>query len=144
MRARRALVTSEQAGIPVTGVRRVPGLRREEVAMLAGISADYCLRSEQGRDRNPSVQVLESLARVLRLDEAATDHLLRLGTAKPKRRHKQPVRKIGPSTAKRLTIKALPAFVESRYGSAHARGPSEGRATSSSRTISVPAGLNRK
>ncbi|WP_416965562.1 helix-turn-helix domain-containing protein, partial [Streptomyces sp. Agncl-13] len=56
VRARRELVTPEQAGIPAFGVRRVPGLRREEVAMLAGISADYYLRLEQGRDRNPSVQ----------------------------------------------------------------------------------------
>jgi transcriptional regulator with XRE-family HTH domain len=52
--------------------RRVAGLRREEVAMLAGISSDYYLRLEQGRDRNPSIQVLESLASVLRLDQAAT------------------------------------------------------------------------
>lgn len=79
VRARRELVTPEQAGIPVLGVRRVPGLRREEVAMLAGISADYYLRLEQGRDRNPSVQVLESLARVLRLDDDATAYLLNLG-----------------------------------------------------------------
>ena len=60
LRARRELVTPEQAGLPAIGVRRVPGLRREEVAMLAGISADYYLRLEQGRDRNPSAQVLES------------------------------------------------------------------------------------
>lgn len=115
VRARRELVTPEQAGIPVTGVRRVPGLRREEVAMLAGISADYYLRLEQGRDRNPSVQVLESLARVLLLDEAATEHLLRLGTAKPKRRRRPRPPKVRPSTAKLLDSLALPAFVESRY-----------------------------
>jgi transcriptional regulator with XRE-family HTH domain len=65
LRARRALVTPEQAGIPAGANRRVPGLRREEVAMLAGISADYYLRLERGRDKNPSRQVLESLARVL-------------------------------------------------------------------------------
>ncbi|MEK8229069.1 helix-turn-helix transcriptional regulator [Oerskovia sp. M15] len=53
LRARRELVTPQQAGIPVDGVRRVPGLRREEVAVLAGISADYYLRLERGRDRNP-------------------------------------------------------------------------------------------
>jgi transcriptional regulator with XRE-family HTH domain len=123
VRARRELVTPEQAGIPVTGVRRVPGLRREEVAMLAGISADYYLRLEQGRDRNPSVQVLESLARVLRLDEAATDHLLRLGVAKPKRRRPKPVQKLRPSTAKLLDSLALPAFVESRYMDVLAANP---------------------
>jgi transcriptional regulator with XRE-family HTH domain len=62
LRARRELVTPEQAGVPALGIRRVAGLRREEVAMLAGVSADYYLRLEQGRDRNPSVQVLESTA----------------------------------------------------------------------------------
>ncbi|WP_435875641.1 helix-turn-helix domain-containing protein [Nonomuraea jabiensis] len=59
------------AGIPSMGVRRVPDLRREEVAMLADISADYYLRLEQSRDRTPSAQVLESLARVLQLDDDA-------------------------------------------------------------------------
>jgi transcriptional regulator with XRE-family HTH domain len=52
----------EDVGISAHGLRRVPGLRREEVAMLAGISSDYYLRLEQGRDRNPSVRVLEALA----------------------------------------------------------------------------------
>ena len=58
LRARRELVDPADAGLPVVGVRRTPGLRREEVATLAGISADYYLRLEQGRDRNPSLQVL--------------------------------------------------------------------------------------
>ncbi|WP_199434270.1 helix-turn-helix domain-containing protein [Qaidamihabitans albus] len=116
VRARRELVTPEQAGISVAGVRRVKGLRREEVAMLAGISADYYLRLEQGRDRNPSVQVLESLARVLQLDDDATEHLLRLGAAKP-RRHRRQARKetVPPSTAQFVATLPLPAFVEGRY-----------------------------
>src|SRR6478672_5762701 len=71
LRARRALVDPADAGLRVTGVRRTPGLRREEVATLAGISADYYLRLEQGRDRNPSPQVLQALARVLGLDHGA-------------------------------------------------------------------------
>ncbi|MDO0929208.1 helix-turn-helix transcriptional regulator [Streptomyces sp. TG1A-8] len=75
LRARRALVTPQDVGLPGGGVRRVPGLRREEVAMLSGISSDYYLRLEQGRDRNPSVQVLEAIARVLQLDADATAHL---------------------------------------------------------------------
>src|SRR3954466_7171772 len=79
LRARREQVSPESVGIPVHGVRRVAGLRREEVAMLAGISADYYLRLEQGRDRNPSVQVLEAIAHVLQLDATATDYLLRMG-----------------------------------------------------------------
>ncbi|MEU5643400.1 helix-turn-helix domain-containing protein [Streptomyces milbemycinicus] len=118
VRARRELVTPEQVGIPVVGVRRVPGLRREEVAMLAGISADYYLRLEQGRDRNPSVQVLESLARVLQLDDDATTYLLRLGADKPRRqRRRRPRRKetVPAGTAKLVATLPLPAYVEGRY-----------------------------
>lgn len=83
LRARRALVRPEDAGLRSIGLRRVPGLRREEVAMLAGISSDYYLRLEQGRDRHPSVQVLEALARVLRLDADATAYLIGLTQARP-------------------------------------------------------------
>ncbi|MFI1990575.1 VanZ family protein [Actinoplanes sp. NPDC020271] len=96
LRARREPVTPEQAGIPVTGVRRTPGLRREEVAMPAGISADYYLRPERGRDRRPSLQVLESPARVLRLDENLRDYLLGLAAEKPRRSSTTPTR--GPPT----------------------------------------------
>ena len=116
LRARRELVTPQQAGIPDTGVRRVPGLRREEVAMLAGISADYYLRLEQGRDRNPSVQVLESLARVLRLDEVATAYLLSLASEQPRRVRRRPRRETVPSGIRKLLDSlTLPAFVEGRY-----------------------------
>ncbi|MEV6296989.1 helix-turn-helix transcriptional regulator [Streptomyces sp. NPDC051896] len=83
LRARRALVRPEDVGLPGGGLRRVPGLRREEVAMLAGISSDYYLRLEQGRDRNPSVQVLEAIAGVLRLDADATSHLVGLAQDRP-------------------------------------------------------------
>src|SRR6202044_1231949 len=83
LRARRALVTPEQAGLPAGGSRRVPGLRREEVAMLAGISADYYLRLERGRDKPPSAQVLQALARVLRLDELEQEYLLSLAALRP-------------------------------------------------------------
>ncbi|WEO99317.1 helix-turn-helix transcriptional regulator [Streptomyces sp. FXJ1.172] len=83
LRARRALVRPEDVGLPGGGLRRVPGLRREEVAMLAGISSDYYLRLEQGRDRNPSVQVIEAIARVLRLDADATAHLAGLAQDRP-------------------------------------------------------------
>ncbi|GAA3465560.1 helix-turn-helix domain-containing protein [Nonomuraea roseola] len=116
VRARRELVTPEQAGIPSVGVRRVPGLRREEVAMLAGISADYYLRLEQGRDRNPSAQVLESLARVLQLDDDATAYLLRLGAGKPRRRRRRPRKEtVPPGVAKLVVTLPLPAYVEGRY-----------------------------
>ncbi|GGW81861.1 helix-turn-helix domain-containing protein [Streptomyces lomondensis] len=116
VRARRELVTPEQVGIPASGVRRVPGLRREEVAMLAGISADYYLRLEQGRDRNPSAQVLESLARALRLDDAATAHLLRLGAGPPRRGGSRPRREAVPEgIAQLVATLPLPAVVEGRY-----------------------------
>ncbi|MHA5052613.1 helix-turn-helix domain-containing protein [Streptomyces sp. SD15] len=93
LRARRALVRPQDAGIRGGGLRRVPGLRREEVAMLAGISADYYLRLEQGRDRNPSLQVLEALADVLNLDAHATAHLIGLTQVRPSR-----ARRTGRST----------------------------------------------
>ncbi|MFG1990807.1 helix-turn-helix domain-containing protein [Actinoplanes sp. NPDC048988] len=116
LRARRELVTPEQAGIPDGGVRRVPGLRREEVAMLAGISADYYLRLERGRNRNPSLQVLEAIARVLRLDEDHFAHLLTL-VSEASRRHKHRPRKQAPPPGALKLLDSLiqPAFIEDRY-----------------------------
>jgi len=75
LRARRALVRPEDVGLHAVGRRRVPGLRREELATLAGISSDYYLRLEQGRDQHPSPQVIAAIARALQLDEAATAYL---------------------------------------------------------------------
>jgi transcriptional regulator with XRE-family HTH domain len=116
LRARREQVTPETVGIPAHGVRRVAGLRREEVAMLAGISADYYLRLEQGRDRNPSVQVLEALAGVLQLDATAADHLLSLGATRPRNRPRRPQREhVPPQIAQLLGVIGLPAFVEGRF-----------------------------
>ena len=116
LRARRELITPDSVGLPQFGVRRVPGLRREEVAMLAGTSADYYLRLEQGRDRNPSVQVLESLARVLRLDEVATAYLLSLASEQPRRARRRPRKETVPSGIRKLLDSlTLPAFVEGRY-----------------------------
>jgi transcriptional regulator with XRE-family HTH domain len=86
LRARRQLVSPESAGIRPTGLRRVPGLRREEVATLAGISADYYLRLEQGRDHIPSPSVLNALAEVLRLDDDAATHLRELARPATRRR----------------------------------------------------------
>ncbi|WP_371631343.1 helix-turn-helix domain-containing protein [Streptomyces sp. NBC_00341] len=80
LRVRRDALPPERAGLPAgTGRRGVPGLRREELAGLAGISPEYYTRLEQGRDRNPSPEILAALARALRLDPAATRHLHRLG-----------------------------------------------------------------
>lgn len=86
LRARRERVTPEDAGLPAGPGRRVAGLRREEVARLAGISADYYERLERGRDRHPSTQVLDALARALLLDADAAAHLHRLATFHPRRR----------------------------------------------------------
>src|SRR3982074_1004021 len=90
LRARRELVRPEEVGVPDLASRRVPGLRREEVALLAGVSADYYVRLEQGRDQHPSERVLGALARALQLDEDATAHLLRLATTPTRRRRKTP------------------------------------------------------
>jgi transcriptional regulator with XRE-family HTH domain len=113
LRARRELTDPAAAGLPVVGVRRTPGLRREEVATLTGISADYYLRLEQGRDRNPSPQVLAALARVLGLDAAATAYLLSLPAAQPAPR--RPRRESVPAGIRQLLdALELPAFAESR------------------------------
>ncbi|MFI9467702.1 helix-turn-helix domain-containing protein [Streptomyces sp. NPDC052492] len=115
LRARRELVTPADMGLPVHGIRRVPGLRREEVALLAGISSDYYLRLEQGRDRNPSAQVLDALARVLLLDDTATAYLHQLAAPRPRAR-RRPSRRpaVPPATAQLLQSVGLPAFVTDR------------------------------
>src|SRR4029077_12640040 len=75
LRVRRALVRPDAAGVPGPGNRRVPGLRREEVAFLAGVSSDYYVRLEQGRDRHPSDQVLLAIARARHPSEDAPPSL---------------------------------------------------------------------
>ena len=83
LRARRERLQPEDVGLPGGDRRRVPGLRREEVALLAGISAEYYLRLEQGRDRHPSDQVVDSIAKALRLEADAETYLHEL--ARPAR-----------------------------------------------------------
>jgi len=85
LRARRQQVRPEDVGLVPGARRRVAGLRREELALLAGISAEYYLRLEVGRDKNPSTQVVEALGRALRLDIKSTQHLHNL--AKPTGSH---------------------------------------------------------
>jgi len=114
LRARRGLVTPEQAGIPAGGTRRVPGLRREELAMLAGISADYYLRLERGRDNHPSPQVLDALARVLHLDEVERDYLHSLATPRPRRRRPPAAEQVPARLRHLLAAVGVPAFVEGR------------------------------
>ncbi|MFE2042835.1 helix-turn-helix transcriptional regulator [Streptomyces sp. NPDC059477] len=78
LRARREALKPHDVGLPEHGRRRVPGLRREEVALLAGVSSDYYIRLEQGRENSPSAQVLDAVAQALQLGPEATDHLNRL------------------------------------------------------------------
>jgi transcriptional regulator with XRE-family HTH domain len=112
---RRARITPEATGLPTygNGPRRVPGLRREEVALLAGVSVDYYTRLERGNASGVSETVLEALARALQLDEAERAHLFDLAraqsTARPRRRSTPQVR---PSVQRMLdAMTAAPAFV---------------------------------
>lgn len=114
LRARRELVRPTEVGLPDSTRRRVPGLRREEVAMLAGVSAEYYVRLERGRDRHPSAQVLDALARVLGLDGESRDYLASLAG------NPLPTRPAGPETCS-PTIRAFverapaPAFLLGRF-----------------------------
>ncbi|RIX30526.1 helix-turn-helix transcriptional regulator [Amnibacterium setariae] len=81
LRAWRDRMRPEEAGLPAGPGRRAPGLRREELAALAGVSVEYVVRLEQGRAQHPSPQLLGALARALRLTEAERDHLFRVGGA---------------------------------------------------------------
>ena len=83
LRANRARVDPTVAGLHGGGSRRVAGLRREEVAVLAGVSADYYARLEQGRERNPSAQVLDAIGRALQLDADSRGHIYRLAGLNP-------------------------------------------------------------
>jgi len=86
LRARRELLRPDEVGLPTgTGIRRVPGLRRSEVALLAGISAEYYVKLEQGQEAHPTDQVLDALSRALKLDSTATSYLHSLArvTARP-------------------------------------------------------------
>ncbi|MGO9820347.1 MAG: helix-turn-helix transcriptional regulator [Solirubrobacteraceae bacterium] len=119
--SRRARITPEQAGLTVYGDnRRVPGLRREEVAMLAGVSADYYTQVERGNVTGVSDGVLEALVRALRLDDAERSHLFNLThalrTANPARRRppKPPVRASVQQVLDALT--SAPAYVRNEYG----------------------------
>jgi len=113
---RRARITPQQAGLATYGRRRVPGLRREEVAMLAGVSTDYYARLERGNLSGVSDSVLEALARALRLDEAERAHLHDLAraanTTSHARRRPAPKQQIRPIVQRILDgMTALPAIV---------------------------------
>lgn len=112
--ARRAVVSPERVGIPAGPNRRVTGLRREEVAFLAGISADYYLRLERGRDRNPSPQVLDALARVLALDAVEREYLGDLVEHRPRANRPRAVERVPARLHHLLAALDVPAFVEGR------------------------------
>lgn len=83
LRRSRERLRPQEVGLPAGPRRRTPGLRREEVALLAGMSADYLMRLEQGRSPQPSTQLLGALAHALRLDDDARDHLYLLAGHRP-------------------------------------------------------------
>ncbi|WP_017242098.1 helix-turn-helix transcriptional regulator [Streptomyces sp. SS] len=117
LRTRRARVTADQAGLPDDGrVRRVPGLRRDEVARLAGVSTEYYTRLEQGRAQNPSPEVVQALADTLRLDPSEREHLTDL-FARPTPARRAPVgpQRVRPGLHLMLgTLGHVPAFVLGR------------------------------
>jgi transcriptional regulator with XRE-family HTH domain len=131
LRSRREAVSPAAVGLPAGGRRRTPGLRRAELATLAGISVDYLVRLEQGRDRHPSTQVLAAIADVLRLPTAERVQLRLL--AKVAAGHDQLICPAAdePSRSVRPTVRALldrlepaPASVVNRLGDvlAHTTG----------------------
>jgi len=114
LRARRQCVRPEDVGLVPGARRRVEGLRREELAMLAGISAEYYLRLEVGRDKNPSPQVLDALARALRLDAKSTQHLHNLANPTGSDTADLEVARTY-ALAELINHISLPAFVANRY-----------------------------
>ncbi|MFC8248576.1 helix-turn-helix transcriptional regulator [Streptomyces chartreusis] len=113
LRTRRARITPEQAGLPRRlGVRRVPGLRREEVARLAGVSVDYYIRLERGRGASVSASVLEAVARVLQLDDIERQHLFALAKPSRQRPRAVPLQRARPGLMQALqNITDIPALL---------------------------------
>ncbi|GGV04660.1 DNA-binding protein [Streptomyces albospinus] len=116
LRSRRARLRPQDVGLPEHGRRRVPGLRREELAQLAGVSVAYYIRLEQGRGRNVSAAVLEAIADALRLTPAERDHLGHL--VRPVSRRGRPAdrpQRVRPAVQELLdTMEHVPAFVVGR------------------------------
>ncbi|WP_327394067.1 helix-turn-helix transcriptional regulator [Streptomyces phaeochromogenes] len=129
LRARRARVTPGQAGLPTgAGPRRTPGLRREELATLTGISIDYYTRLERGKETRPSPSVIDALARGLLLEQDEIDHLrslAALAARTPPEPPAAPSRAVRPGV--RLLLESLrpsPAYVVSRTNDLLAANPS--------------------
>jgi transcriptional regulator with XRE-family HTH domain len=118
LRVRRGLVRPEDVELPSpTGRRQVRGLRREEVALLAGVSIEYYIRLEQGRDRHPSGQVIDALARALQLDQDATAYLHRLAGSSPRTPSEGSPPETAPEGIRKLiaSLHERPALVLGRY-----------------------------
>ncbi|MFB6635115.1 helix-turn-helix domain-containing protein [Streptomyces sp. NPDC090082] len=116
LRSRRARLKPQDVGLPEFGRhRRVPGLRREELAQLAGVSVAYYTRLEQGNGRNVSMEVLDSIARALRLSEAERDHLTRLAKPAPARRRPSRPQRLRPGVQQLMdAMTGIPAYVVGR------------------------------
>jgi transcriptional regulator with XRE-family HTH domain len=126
LRARRARLHPTDLGLPSgTGRRRTPGLRREELAALAGISIDYYIRLEQSRESNPSGAVLHALARALRLDDEATAHLYALADhAAGRAPQARPAQTVRPGIRQLLqTLRPCPACLRNRTSDILAANP---------------------
>ncbi len=114
LRARRGQVRPEDVGLVAGARRRVRGLRREELATLAGISSEYYLRLEQGRDKNPSVQILDAIARALQLDLKGTEYLHQLASPPGSRREQLHLETAADGTDELINQFSMPAIVVSR------------------------------
>jgi transcriptional regulator with XRE-family HTH domain len=115
LRTRRARIQPADAGLPDTGRRRVPGLRREELAQLAGVSVDYYVRLEQGRTPSVSDAVLDAIARVLQLDATEREHLRRLARSTVSRPATKGRQRVRAGTQRLLDMMGdIPAFVLGR------------------------------
>ncbi|MFG2597877.1 helix-turn-helix transcriptional regulator [Streptomyces sp. NPDC048462] len=115
LRSRRARIQPGDVGLNSYGRRRVPGLRREEVAQLAGVSVDYYIRLEQGRGPSVSDAVLDAVARVLGLDETEHAHLRTVARPKPRTAAPADAQRVRPGLRLLLdTLGGAPAFVLGR------------------------------
>ncbi len=125
--SRRAKVTPEQVGLPSYGQRRVPGLRREEVASLAGVSVEYYRRLERGNATGASELVLDGLADALRLDDAERSHLFDLtraaNTVIPRRRRRTGTARLRPVVQQILDCIDAPATLSNERGDYVAANP---------------------
>jgi transcriptional regulator with XRE-family HTH domain len=126
LKARRARLSPEEFGMAPGSRRRTPGLRREEVALLAGVGVTWYTWLEQGRQINASVQVLDAVARTLRLDRAEREHLYRLAEATPLKT--ECARTVVPEAVREIadSLDPLPAsLINARFDSLYSNDASE-------------------